>query len=693
MRFAEPYWIFIGLFACAALATLYMRFDRRQAAALKTFAAGHLLNQLTASFSPRRRRLKRSLVLLGVGLLFVALARPQWGFRWEETTRRGIDILFAVDTSKSMLAQDVKPDRLTRAKLAVTDLVSQLEGDRIGLVAFAGTAFLQSPLTLDYDAFRQSLDALDTSIIPRGGTNVASAIREAQDAFATGSNNQKILVLITDGEDLEAQGVEAARAAAKDGLKIYTVGVGSTTGELIPVPVEGGGTEFAKDESGQLVKSKLDEAALKEIAQATGGTYQPLGQRGEGLEAIYQQSLAPLPKQELMSRRQKVHIERFQWPLAAALACLLVDLLIGTRKRFVATRRRFVPVPAERRAQSLRPAAATALALFALPAVLHASPQTAERAYEKGKFEKAQQEYKQAAEKNPDAPVLQFNLGAAAYKAGEYEKAAPAFQKTLQTDELEVQQLAYYNLGNTQFRLGQQTVQEKPEETIKTWQEALQSYEAALKLNPNDADAKYNRDLVKKKLEELQKQQQQKQDQQQQQQQQDQQNQDQKDQQQQQQGGKGQGQKEQENKDQEQKNEGESGEQKQNQQKPEPSDKQGDKPDQQQQAKNEEKPGDKPDDTKTADNKGDKPQDEKKDDNGRQQPQLAKNEPTPGQQQPQPQPGEAGEAEEQRAPGEMSKQEAKALLDSLQKGERQMPLTPGEGAAGVPQAREPGKDW
>ena len=386
-----------------------------------------------------------------------------------------------------------------------------------------------------------------------------------------------------------------------------------------------------------------------------------------------------------MSRRQKVYIERFQWPLAAGLACLLLDLLIGTRKRFGATRRRFVPVPAERRAQSLRPAAATGLALFALPAMLHASPQTAERAYERGNFEKAQQDYKQAAEKNPDAPVLQFNLGAAAYKAGEYEKAAPAFEKTLQSDKLEVQQLAYYNLGNTQFRLGQQTVQEKPEDTIKTWQEALQSYEAALKLNPNDADAKYNRDLVKKKLEELQKQQQQKQDQQQQQ---DQQNQDQKDQQQQQQqGGGGQEQKEQENKDQEQKNEGESGEQKQ---KPESSDKEGDKPDQQQQAKNEEKPGDKQDDQETAENKGDKPQDEKKDGKANQQPQLAKNEPTPGQQQEQPQPGEP---EEQRAPGEMSKQEAKALLDSLQKGERQMPLTPGESAAGVPQAREPRKDW
>ncbi len=681
MKFAEPYWLFIGLFACAAVASLYIRFNRRQRTALSTFAAGHLLNQLTASFSPRRQHLKRSLFLLGVGLLFVALARPQWGFRWEETKRRGIDILFAVDTSKSMLAQDVKPDRLTRAKLAVTDLVAKLEGDRIGLIAFAGSAFLQSPLTLDYDAFRQSLDALDTSIIPRGGTDVASAIREAQDAFA-GSNNQKILVLLTDGEDLEAKGVEAAKAAAQEGLKVFAVGVGSATGELIPLPGENGGTDFAKDESGQLIKSRLDDAALKEIAQVTGGTYQPLGQRGEGLEAIYQQSLAPLPKQELMSRRQKVYIERFQWPLAAGLACLLIEMLIGTRKRFGAARR-FVPVPAETRTRSLRPAAAVMLALLAAPAALQATPQSAEKAYAKGNFEKAQQQYKEAAEKNPDTPALQFNLGAAAYKAGEYDKAAPAFQKTLQSDKLEVQQLAYYNLGNTQFRLGEKTVGEKPDETIKSWQEALESYEAALKLNPEDADAKFNRDLVKKKLEELQKkQQQQKKDQQKQD---EQKQEDQKDQ---PQDG-GEQQQDQQNKD-PQKDQEKSGQQK-DQQKPDPSDKEGDKPDPQQQAENKDKPGEKQDPKQAAGNKGDKPEDEKKDGKAGQQPQLAKNEPTPPNEQKQP--GDAAEAEQPRSPGEMSKQEAKALLDSLQKGERQMPMTPAERGAGTPQNQEPKRDW
>ncbi len=676
MKFANPLWLIVGLIACAALVWLFRRFDKWQRAALKNFAAGHLLQQLTVSFSRPRQNLKRILFVIGVGCLFVALARPQWGFRWEETKRRGIDILFAVDTSKSMLAQDVKPDRLTRAKLTVTDLVNKLDGDRVGLIAFAGSAFLQSPLTLDYDAFRQSLDALDTGVIPRGGTDVASAIREAQRTFGAESRNQKILVLITDGEDLEAEGVEAARAAAKDGLRIFAVGVGGTNGELIPVPSATGGTEFLKDENGQLVKSHLDDKTLKEIAQATGGLYEALGQRGEGLEHIYQQALAPLPKQELMSRRQKIYIERFQWPLLAGLVGLLLELLIGTRKRMGAAARRFVPVPVRARMRKLRPAVAVSLGLFALPVGLRASPQSAEKAYEKGNFAASQEQYAQAVEKNPAAPVLQFNLGAAAYKAGEFEKAAAAFQKTLPSDKLEVQQLAYYNLGNTQFRVGQQSESAKPEETIKTWQEALQSYEAALKLQPDDADAKFNRDLVKKKLEKLKQQQKQ-----------DQQKKDQKDQKDQSQ--KNNQQQGQENK--EQKDQAKAGEQNSKEQKPgspEKNKQDSGKPDQPQSPENKDQKGDKPDQQKEAGKPDDK-KDEKKP--GDQQPQLAKNEAK--QPNDKKEPEEPAQTDERSAPGEMSKQEAKALLDSLQKGDRKLPMSPGEAGSTASQPEPPKKDW
>src|ERR1700745_564512 len=163
MQFAQPLWLFTGLAACAALVWLYRRFDSRQRVALTQFASARLLHKLTSSVSASRRLGKRVLFALGVALLFVALARPQAGFEFQETHRKGIELLFAVDTSKSMLAQDVKPDRLTRAKLAITDLIAKLNGDGVGLIAFAGSSFLQCPVTLDYDAFRESLDALDVN--------------------------------------------------------------------------------------------------------------------------------------------------------------------------------------------------------------------------------------------------------------------------------------------------------------------------------------------------------------------------------------------------------------------------------------------------------------------------------------------------------------------------------------------------
>ena len=332
MKLAEPLCMLAGLAACGALAWAWRRYDARQHAALATFASPHLRAQLTASFSAARRNWKRGLFLAATGCLFVALARPQAGFRWEDIKRRGIEVIFAVDTSRSMLTPDVKPDRLTRAKLAVDDFVSRLDGDGVGLIAFAGDAFLQCPITIDHDAFHESLAALDTTIIPRGGTDIASAIREAQTALQNRPNNDKILVLLTDGEDLAGNDLGAAQAAAKDGLKICTIGVGTANGDLIPIPAEQGGG-FVKDESGQFVKSHLDEAGLKAIATATGGIYAPLGAQGQGLATIYQQALAPLATHELASRQQKIYTERFQWPLAASLALLLASTFIGTRRR------------------------------------------------------------------------------------------------------------------------------------------------------------------------------------------------------------------------------------------------------------------------------------------------------------------------------------------------------------------------
>jgi Ca-activated chloride channel family protein len=705
MNFAEPLWLIAGLAACTFLWWRYRRFDRQQKLAMTTFVSPHLLDHLARSVSAGRRTLKHTLIIAGVACVFVALARPQAGYRWEETHRKGLDIMFAVDTSKSMLTQDVKPDRLTRAKMAVNDLVDKLDGDDVGLIAFAGDAFVQSPMTLDYDAFRESLDALDTSTIPRGGTDIARAIGEAGTAFRTESDHDKILVLITDGEDLEGNAVTAAEAAAKDGVKIFTVGVGTTAGELIPVPAENGGTEFLKDGSGQFVKSHLDETTLKKIAAVTGGMYQPLGQRGEGLTAIYNQGLAPFQRHDLASRQHRVPLDRFQWPLAAALCCFLAEFLIGTRKRL----RRVAEAPvsgnavrfAQRRAKLAMPAAAAALALtmFAWPGLVQASPQSAEKAYQKGDFAAAEQQYQAAAAKAPSDAELEFNIGSAAYKAASFDKAADAFQKSLKTDQVNLQQETYYNLGNTQYRQGQQTAKTNPQQTMTTWQQAIQSYEAALQLKPDDADSRYNRDLVKKKLEQLQQQQQQKQQQSkenkdQKNQNQDQKNQDQAKQDQKNSDQKNQDQAKQDQKSQDQKNQGQARQ-----------DQYQKNQGQQQQAGNQPQQSKQSQDQKTQaqpQQAGNQPQ-QSKPDAGKDQPdQQAKagdqpqSPPPNGQDQANAEPKNAGAdktAEPQPVPGQMTRGEAKALLDSLKGDEHRLPAAPVARNASRDDNTPPLKDW
>jgi Ca-activated chloride channel homolog len=478
VNFASPAWLPAGLLSCLALIWLWRRYDARQHAALAQFVSAHLRQQLTRSISRGRRRLQRVLFLGALICLFAALAGPQVGFRWEQVSRRGNEIIFAIDTSRSMLTADVKPNRLTRAKLAIDDFAKKLDGDAVGIVAFAGTAFLACPVTLDYGAFHESLGAVDTSTIPRGGTNISTAIQAAQAALRRRPGSDRILILVTDGEDLEGSAFEAAEAAAKaDSIKIYTVGVGTAAGDLIPIPPEHGGG-FVKDEAGAFVRSRLDEQGLKAIAGATGGFYVPLGTQAEGLELIFQTVLGSIAKHDLASRQQKIYIERYQWPLAASLALLLSSLLIGSRRRSRA------PL----RALAAAPLGILALALWLRAA--HAAPVL-----------------------DSKGPVVEYNAGTAAYRAGQFPQAAQSFQQSIthspsdDPQRLAIQQDAYYNLGNTLYRSGQRTEQTSPQETLQKWNEAVKAYDTALQMRADDADSKYNRDLVKRKIDALKQQQ------------------------------------------------------------------------------------------------------------------------------------------------------------------------------------------
>ena len=287
---------------------------------------------LTPQVRGRMRWLKAALMTLGLLFLTLGLLGPQWGFHWQEVKRRGVDILVVMDVSKSMLAQDIKPNRLERAKLAIHDLIAKLKGDRIGLLAFAGTGFLQCPLTVDYGAFSLILDDVGVETIPRGGTAIAGAIRSAVKALEK-STGSRVIVLITDGEDHEGDTVSAAQEAAKAEIRIFCVGVGTPEGELITLEDEQGNRQFLKDSQGRVVQSRLNEETLKQVALKTGGAYVRATPTAFHLDEIYERYIAVLEPQEFEGGLKKQYEHRFQWFLAAAFLLLSLEPLISDRRR------------------------------------------------------------------------------------------------------------------------------------------------------------------------------------------------------------------------------------------------------------------------------------------------------------------------------------------------------------------------
>jgi Ca-activated chloride channel family protein len=305
---------------------------RKRQQLVTQFIQARLLAALTVGISPARLKLRLGLLVLTVICLILALARPQWGFDWEPTKQRGLDIIVAIDTSKSMLAEDIAPNRLARAKLAALDLAKLAKSDRFGVVAFAGTAFLECPLTIDDTAFRQSVEALNVNTLPQGGTAIAEAIDTALNAFKEGES-YKAVVLLTDGEDHDSGALEAAKRAAQAGLQIFTVGIGTADGELLRIKDASGKSDFVRDEQGNVVKSHLNEPLLRDIAQATDyGIYLRL-QGADAMETLYQQGLSKLPKSEHQEKLVRRYHERYHWPLALAIICLLVEMLFPERKR------------------------------------------------------------------------------------------------------------------------------------------------------------------------------------------------------------------------------------------------------------------------------------------------------------------------------------------------------------------------
>ena len=481
MSFGQPFALVLLIFVPVA-AILMARGDRLVRQRLERIVASRLLPSLTDTVDQRLRLWRRTLLLIALACFVFALAQPQWGEVQETQNFQGRDILLAIDTSKSMLSTDISPSRLARAKLAAEDLIESMPGDRFGLLAFAGEAQVEAPLTIDYDTVIATVNDLNANTIARGGTDIAAAIRAGELILGRNGENYQALVLITDGEELDEDGVTEAERAAKNGIRIFTVGIGSSDGATIPLP----SGQLLRDSSGKIVKTKLDEARLKGIAQATGGFYLHL--QPDTVLRLVRDGINRLSESKLGQRAFRTPIERYRWPLACGLLLLVISSILSERQRFPK-------------------ATLASLLILTFVAGRSAKASSAFDLYQQGDYNGALRQWRQELEHSPHDPILNFDAGTAAYRMGKYDQAFENFSEVLQSPNASLREKAYYNGGNALFKQGEW--QEDIERQLTSYQDAEYLYEQALAIDPNDEAAKKNLALVKRRIEELKKQKQQ----------------------------------------------------------------------------------------------------------------------------------------------------------------------------------------
>lgn len=479
MRWARPELLW-GLAVLPLLALWVWYSGRRLRARWLKFTDEKLLPRHMAHRSSVKVGMKHVTWLLGIALCLAAAARPQYGASTVKQMRRGLDLVVLIDTSKSMLAKDLVPDRLSRAKLELSALLDQLHGDRVGFIAFAGQAFVQCPLTSDYSAAKVFLRALDTKTIPRGGTAIGEALKTAggllSEARLHGGSRSQVVFVMTDGEDHEADPIAAARELNEQGVSVFTIGVGSTAGEPVPMVDESTGKflGYMKDKNGSTVLSRLNEDMLKKIAEAGGGRYVPSADGTTGVEQLIP-DLASFERQERESKYKVVYADRFQWFLLPG----VILLMLGT---FLTNRRKNAAV------------AATLLGLLMLPADAFAMPvltgkndsvEDGNAALSSGNADEAIKAYDQAKAGLGHRPELWLNHGLALLKKGDPQNARPSLERALLSNEKDIRSRAHYLLGNAAFDL-------------KDYKASIDAYKKALREVPSNKDAKYNLELAQR---------------------------------------------------------------------------------------------------------------------------------------------------------------------------------------------------
>ncbi|MEW6535123.1 MAG: VWA domain-containing protein [Candidatus Auribacterota bacterium] len=332
MRFGNLTYLWL-IWIIPVLIGFYVFAFKHKKKALALFAHQEVLARLLQWVSFPRQYLKAGMLCTGVLFIILSLIEPKWGYQWQEVRRTGIDIMIALDVSRSMNAADVKPSRIERAKMEISDLLNNLKGDRAGLMVFSGTAFVQCPLTLDYGAFRVFLDQVDTTLVSRGGTDIGAALQRAEGSFLQTENKFKVIILITDGEDLQGNALQITEELQKQGIKIFTIGIGTPEGVPIPVYDDQGNKTYIKDKQGQMVLSKLDETLLQKIALYTGGAYVRGTQaQGLGLLRIYEEKIRDLERRELESTMQKRYENRFQIPLFIGIILIFAEFFVSEKR-------------------------------------------------------------------------------------------------------------------------------------------------------------------------------------------------------------------------------------------------------------------------------------------------------------------------------------------------------------------------
>ena len=508
MAFAHSDWLWL-LLVIPILLLGRIWADSRSEGVISALTANRLRDVLVKGGSSWRSAWIFGLQLAALGLFIVALCRPQWGEEKRELKESGRNILIAIDTSRSMLATDVTPDRLTRAKLAAQDLLMSLAGDRVGLIAFAGQAYLQAPLTTDHEPILESIQTLDTTSVPQGGSDVTKALRIAIEAVEKSPARSHGLILFSDGGDQSANLASFTKQAAEKRILVLTVGVGTDAGSLIPNPDPSMPGDFVRDSSGNVVQTKLDSRVLQEIASATGGRYLRLSSQSIS-SSLVTELLSALDRQQEGSKEQIKPIERFRWPLTLGIVLLMFAWFIRPLRPKV----RFSPAAAlslvilfsTSGVEAHDGIAGSLLGSLFQRAESEASAD-AKAAYEGGQFEKARDVYTELLKKKvseKERHELSYGLAAAAHKLKDFDRAVDAFSEALKTDDPEIQNRVHRGIAHSLYDQGDRALAKQPQFTIRAWTDSLRHFDASLALAENQ-EAQENRDFVQKRLDELKK--------------------------------------------------------------------------------------------------------------------------------------------------------------------------------------------